>query len=686
MSQDATLREIASAAMVIGRRSRIRDESDALLKLNPIEASYKASATDEYAKFHAGTRVELMDELRVWSQDTGDTHRIAVLLGAAGSGKSTVAHQFARRADEENLLGASIFFRRGSPHSDYQHRMIPTISYQLATSCRALRPHIVVAAQRHLPIGTHQAMEHQLEELILNALQNVDGELTPLSIVIDGADDRHDGSVHFISTLLRLLRKKTPNLKFLRVLITARPEREILSVIGPFGSTSSIRVISMDDFSCLTAHADIHLYISTELGRCAEDGTFVLLRERQNAVEKLTELSNGFFLYAATLVNALTVPRNTWVCLDIFDKILEGRAVSHSLFTRLDTTYFSVLQNAFHEIRNDPEQMSQVRQILAILARAQDQITPKTIGDLAGIKLSESLDILDRLAAVLRVDGEMGPGSQIGFIHPSFTDFISDIHRCNDYAVLMDPLSDHAWIASRCLFALSQDGALKQNPCQYENIRIQRADCSDLTKRLHENVPEYIRYAVVHWASHFRQALLPHGRAERELDVAMRQFVSEKERLLIWVETMGWMDKLGLAVEILYNAQSWCQFQEPEDHSQPFIAEVLRFVRAHFGDIDSNPGQTVFLFSRTPSSPQPVGFTPIPTTSSLKTFDSSWPSASWEGESDAGRSSTPEAARSPPKCLDRSLSRKRTSIFTADTDCRKRLRTCRSGSRDARAD
>ena len=74
---------------------------------------YADDATFDEAKgCQAGTRVGILDEITEWI-NAEDGPRIFLLSGAAGTGKSAIAHTIAHRFKNMNRLGSSFCFVRG---------------------------------------------------------------------------------------------------------------------------------------------------------------------------------------------------------------------------------------------------------------------------------------------------------------------------------------------------------------------------------------------------------------------------------------------------------------------------------------------------------------------------------------------------------------------------------------------
>ncbi|EMD36692.1 hypothetical protein CERSUDRAFT_51737, partial [Gelatoporia subvermispora B] len=318
------------------------ESREALEALNRANASYTSALIEEKSRLQTGTREAILHDLAEWAKDGKSEKRIYVLYGQAGMGKSSIAHAFCSLLPE-GYLGASFFFLRSSTECSDGHRVFPTIAYQLAESVPSLRPQIANAARKH-KAGHDQAMEHQIRTLILDILRNL-GEsaiTTPtLVFVVDGVDECANKSGSIVPSMLQLLCQAAHEIPCLRVLIATRPETYILEALN--SSKYSDIIYRRDLQKEENIDNDIRLFIGTELREAAAAGGFRLLEARPNAIEELTRLSDGLFVWASTAVRFLR--QDKWLAEKIYDMLLasEGAKASSRGYVRLDELYITIL-------------------------------------------------------------------------------------------------------------------------------------------------------------------------------------------------------------------------------------------------------------------------------------------------------------------------------------------------------
>ncbi|OCH85419.1 hypothetical protein OBBRIDRAFT_891195 [Obba rivulosa] len=454
IAMEDLLREVCYRLQQTEHDRLLRDYNNDLKELKPADASYRSYLTDEKSRLQAGTRETILKDLAEWAVAKDPTHRVLVLHGLAGMGKSSIVHALVKRLDESRR-GASFFFNRGVPDCKDPYKVFPTIAHQLAYSQQALVELIVEASRGHLSRSRSQALEHQLEDLIINPLSQLPLSTLPLLLAVDGADECLNEPGNPVPRLLQLLCRAANKIRFLRILIATRPETYIM---GALRSSDHLDIITFRDLQKEPdVDKDIRLFIDTEFRKCAATGGFTLTAQRVDATEKLTQLANGVFVYASTVVRFLVDDRN--LAVEIYDKLVESQdsKAPSQLYGRLDMLYTAILKAAFDKFRADAGRMVHIHQVLSWCALGKGRVFSPDVLELVGIPTNHTIDIIARLRSVLIVDGEVTPTTELRPYHASFPQFLADSARCQDPAFLVEPQSGHALIASSLLDLLARD-------------------------------------------------------------------------------------------------------------------------------------------------------------------------------------------------------------------------------------
>jgi hypothetical protein len=142
----------------------------------------------------------------------------------AGTGKSTISRTVARRLKQQQLLGASFFFKRGEEDRGTARKLFPTLTEQLVLNIPQMLPRVQEALKDD-PNISEKVLREQFEKLLLGLLLRIEQreETTIRVIVIDALDECDlESDIGIILRVLPQVQKSTS--MQLRFLLTSRPE------------------------------------------------------------------------------------------------------------------------------------------------------------------------------------------------------------------------------------------------------------------------------------------------------------------------------------------------------------------------------------------------------------------------------------------------------------------------------
>ena len=435
-----------------------------------------------------GTRKELLEELALWF--TGlfpkdDPKQIYFLSGAAGLGKSSIAHQLCTLLDslEQRSLGASFFFVRGGGDLESTRLFFSTLAYQLSTSQPQLRSRIISAARTHHERGDRQQMRHAFEDLVRTPLLGAPiGEQGPIVLVVDGLDECQEREM--VPPLLGFLIELARKLPWLQVFVTSRPEPHVLTTFASPEATAMVHHRSLDDTVDAWGN-DVKRYLEETISKIPSYTQFV--RDHPDDFERLVERAGGIFIYARIAVNFLDIYRDDPG--ESFSLILSSLGVG---VEPLDALYLRVLQSAFPQnyLRASSRRHSILRSFLTSIALLQEHQPPEAIALIwDGLTRGDVVTMIDRLRSVLLV----GTNGAVRPVHATLAEFLLDDTRCTDPLYHVDQRKGHAQLASSCFDAFS-----------FKTI----TDCLAVepAQQATSAVWQYVSYAVVQWDSHLENA------------------------------------------------------------------------------------------------------------------------------------------------------------------------------------
>ena len=209
-----------------------------------------------------GTRVAFLDFITNWVNDP-TSERCLILFGQAGMGKSSIAHEIARRFDKLHRLTSSFVFRRElSERKAPSHHLFTTLARDLADRYPEFKTTLrhVIKNNTAFPVGARD-YDTLFESLILEPLSylKIAG---PILVVIDALDESGDtiGKTGLHAFLAENLKRLPSNF---RVIITSRPEHPIISALA---GAPSVRVKYMNDTELAAeTHTDILTFLLAKL-------------------------------------------------------------------------------------------------------------------------------------------------------------------------------------------------------------------------------------------------------------------------------------------------------------------------------------------------------------------------------------------------------------------------------------
>ncbi|KIL61188.1 hypothetical protein M378DRAFT_82781, partial [Amanita muscaria Koide BX008] len=169
-----------------------------------------------------GTREEILHHVVDW-MDNPDINapRILWLFGAAGTGKSAIAHTIARCMKDAGALASCFCFEKGDVKR--YTKLFTTISRDLAGQNLQFKQALASIVARDPSIGTTVDVVQQWERLVMEPISVISGSIVGrLVIVIDALDESGDdrSREHILDILTRQAMALPSNI---RILLTSRP-------------------------------------------------------------------------------------------------------------------------------------------------------------------------------------------------------------------------------------------------------------------------------------------------------------------------------------------------------------------------------------------------------------------------------------------------------------------------------
>jgi len=391
-----------------------------------------------------GTRV---DEIRVivdWVETEEKKKPAFVVIGPAGSGKTSLLTTIAQTYKSKNRYAAGFFFSGTDPDRNNDAYFMNTITYQISVAIPELQPYLsrIIAADSTI---LYRSLDTQTMDLLLKPLRQLRSDFPNFSsnghsfvIVIDALDEcgKLDDQRRVIAALAEVLSDGSfPFACLLSSRFDASIEREMSTTLSAH----------IDDHVILgkngeSEQGDIRAYLYASIDRIRDKHPF---GERipprwptTSDMQTIVEKSGGQFIYASTVIRYVESPRH-----DPYKRLQDILGISPGgrPFAELDALYRVLMSSV--------ENLSAAIQILGILLVMSNPEfwTPSTVRfNFNFQEYFRSLDVkivLAPLASVLKYEDE------IEFYHLSFTEFLLDHTRSGEYFV--HPRTCQKWLVSQ---------------------------------------------------------------------------------------------------------------------------------------------------------------------------------------------------------------------------------------------
>jgi hypothetical protein len=490
------------------------------------------------------TRVEILDEISSWIMNLEDERRLCLVAGAAGVGKSAIAHTIAWRFDKIGRLGSSFCFSRSDLGNRMPELVFPTVARDLAGYDLAVKKALGDIIHNQPSLRSTRDLQDQFENLILKSTHDL-SVTGPLVIVIDAMDESGDAPSRsrFLSVLIKNVARLPCNF---RILITSRAENDILKCFTDPSKTLCItNSSSLQGFS---TNKDIFTYICAQL---VDPCGHRLPEFDDTHCHVLVDKSEGLFQWAFVACKVIMGEgKGGLTPFQRYQRLL----ASHHSATSLDSLYTQVLSQIFDE--GDKEDMELFRSIMGLVLTAYEPLSITSLKQLwchckDGKQASHSKD---NVSSVLQFMGSLlsGISSDDVVVHPlhtSFREYLTTPQRSGLFCV-RDAFS-HADLALACLGVLNSE--LCFNICGLETSYLRNSQVTNLKAQVEQCILPYLSYACQFWGRHLTQ--ITTSNQLPALYSHLQSFLHQK--FLYWLEVLSLLQSVNVAYSCLSDAMTW---------------------------------------------------------------------------------------------------------------------------------
>ena len=470
--------------------------------------------------------------------DNPDSKRGLVLFGQAGTGKSSIAHEVAKRFRAMDRLSSYFIFLRAERSKREDYFLFTTLVHDLSNRYPSFKTALGKAIKDNKSLRAAQDYHTLFESLLLQPLMEL-RPIGPILIIIDALDE--SGAATGGSGLHTFLAERLAKLPSnFRILITSRLETDIWL---PFANApEAFQLVHMDD-SELAAGTDddIRLYFQKNL---IQD-TF------KQYGDELAKKAEGLFQWAAVACGYISYPPPGLTKDDCILGLLEPSAYHEELgqaLAPLYNLYKQVLEGYF-------EARIVKRRFRSVMGQILAAFEPLSINSLTTLRryLPSDRDVDDSVIAIVRHLGSLlsnvtstDRNLPIVPLHTSFRDFLTEEKMSG--AFYIDLGEAHRQLAHSCLGLMLHD--LKFNICKLESSHFPNSKIIDLPSRIKEHISPALFYACRFWNDHLERISF-----DQVWLGQLRPLFEQK--FLFWLEVLSVTSTVDLATAALLSLKAW---------------------------------------------------------------------------------------------------------------------------------
>ncbi|XP_073251963.1 uncharacterized protein [Porites lutea] len=472
---------------VKGLTKRKNEHADEVLK-TLVKSEFKGDIEFHANKFQERTREWIFKSIKDWLDDRSSPHRVMVISGNPGMGKTVISAVVSQRMQRVGRLSGSHFCQHNNSRYRDPRLMLQSLACHLCQTMPSYKDALVEQLSRNLGKDlNNMGVEELFALLFKEPLSTVQNPGRNTLIVIDGLDEsEYQGR----NELLHVIRNHFSMLPvWIRILITTRPERSITEVLRHL---EPIELKQKHEENLNDIQTLFENQLSNKIGEKHKD---ILLKE-------LVKKSEGLFIYAYYIVDF--IQKNVSILTpDQLESVLPSGISSVYL------SYFKRLENELcKELNADEEHFLR---FLCALAAAREPLPVEFIAKIlnpggksltAQRKVKKAISCISTLLPVRE--------GRLHFFHKSIKDWLIASLPYEEHDFAVDEKEGHYVLSDLCaseLDSLQRKGVHHRQFTNTESYALHHGtqhmlqlvndhDCADATRANSATAEQVYKYAT----------------------------------------------------------------------------------------------------------------------------------------------------------------------------------------------
>ena len=447
---------------VKGLTKKKSEHADEVLR-TLVKFEFKGDIEFHANKFQEGTREWIFKSIEDWLDDRASPHRVMVISGNPGMGKTVISAVVSQRMQKVGRLSGSHFCQHNNSRYRDPRLMLQSLACHLCQAMPSYKDTLVEQLSRNMGEGLKSMGVEELFALLFKEpLSTVQDPGRNTLIIIDGVDEsEYQGRnelLHVISNHFSMLPV------WIRILITTRSVRSITEALRHLEpiELKQKREENLNDIQTLFENQ-----LSNKIGEEHKD---MILKE-------LVKKSEGLFIYAYFILDF--IQKNvSFLTPDQLQRVLPSGISSVYL------SYFKRLENELCK-EPDTDEESFLRFLCALTA-AREPLPVEFIAKILNLR-GKSLTARRKVNKAISCISTLLPvrEGRLHFFHKSIKDWLRASLPYEQHDFTVDEKEGHAVLSDLCTFEL-------------KNIDQKGIHGKQLTNTE--------KYALIHTSQHMREA------------------------------------------------------------------------------------------------------------------------------------------------------------------------------------
>ncbi|KAF7927192.1 hypothetical protein EAE99_005523 [Botrytis elliptica] len=556
-------------------------QSELLLKLDPPQGAVVNSPANEHDSCQEKTRVTTLEEIKKW-HDNAAGPAVFWLKGAAGTGKSTIAHTVAQWIDGQTILGASFFFARNKEGRGDATRFFRSIAFQLASIDPTIKRYICEAIEKDQDID-NWSFSDQWKKLVCGPSNQTEDKRS-LLVVVDALDECLGKDIKII---MKLIADREGDTRPIRFFITSRPETAVRNAFRirnvPQTDNATCCEYALDEMHEDENEHDILIYIRTRTRAILEEHDEISCLEVSGSqqwpgeenIRELGRRSGRLFIYAAVVCRYIDEGKDAQQRLEF---VLKGGTGSQSSLQALDNLYREIMAQFCRTSAECQEFINLFKPVVCAIVSVFDPLSEIDLARLLDRKLNNIKGAMKPLYSVLDMAQNVSDKqcATIKLMHQSFRDFLLDQQRSLDPFWISEEKA-HEEIFHHCLNIL-QNKTLNVNGCSFKGLE------AGISKHLLID-HGHVRYACRYWVSHLQCSGLRIS-DDGEAHLFLQKYFIQ------WLEALCHLGEITKAIDFISSLHSLVEIGNVDTSElSAFLQDAKRFITRNIGMVANSPAQ-----------------------------------------------------------------------------------------------